>query len=427
MKLYCGDSLEILRTLPDESVHCCVTSPPYWGLRDYGLPPLVWGGDPECEHEWAETNVPQGNETGTSFRRDRKAWFKRGGHQPGFCVKCAAWCGCFGLEPTPDLYVQHAVSIFREVRRVLRKDGTLWLNLGNCYAGNGGRSTANATTLHLNYRGGGKKYAGEDAKKPKQILPDELKPKDLVGIPWRVAFAMQADGWWLRSDIIWAKPNPMPESVTDRPTKAHEYVFLMSKSQRYFFDQEAVKEPVNGDPEASRNRWDTKDYMVPGQKPQKRTSRYKTPDGWDTGKGGHGTIHREGREKGHYDYVSKSGNKERKPGSARGCPEGSGSNACGSIPREGSRRNLRTVWTIPTEPFPEAHFATFPQRLVEPCIRAGCPRGGIVLDPFMGSGTTGVVCVKLERGFIGIELSEDYYRMAERRIYNTAPLFVEEA
>lgn len=205
--IYQGNALAVLKSLPSESVHCVVTSPPYWGLRDYGLSPVIWDGDPECVHEWTEHIKPAANgivhEGGMSGKTISGSSATRAPKISGYCSKCGAWRGSFGLEPTLELYIQHAVSIFREVRRVLRRDGLLWLNLGDAYAGTGGRSTANATTLHLNYRGGGKKYAGEDAKKPKQILSEGLKPKDMVGIPWRMAFALQADGWWLRSDIIW--------------------------------------------------------------------------------------------------------------------------------------------------------------------------------------------------------------------------------
>jgi len=354
MKLLLGDCLEMLRTLPDESVHCCVTSPPYWNLRDYGIE------------------------------------------------------GQFGLENTPAAYVENMVRVFREVHRVLRKDGTLWLNIGDCYAGNGGRSTANATTLHLNYRGGGKKYAGEDAKKPNQICPHGLKVKDLVGIPWRVAFALQADGWYLRSDIIWAKPAPMPESVTDRPTKAHEYVFLLAKAERYYFDQEAVKEASSDN-----------------SHPRGSGVNKKAVAGWASGPGSHKAVD---HAKGTKDKVrSEKGLRDStKFGRGAGWRNKQNPSFSAAVKDLVSYRNIRTVWTIPAEPFPGAHFATFPQRLVDPCIKAGCPRGGVVLDPFMGSGTTGMVAVKLERDFIGIELSPDYYRMAERRICNTAPLFMED-
>jgi len=252
------------------SVQCVVTSPPYWGLRDYGIQEQL------------------------------------------------------GLEAIPEGYVAALVDVFREVWRVLRDDGTLWLNLGDCYnAYNGGSGPSSRIDHPLNER---------NRQKPSVptgfgLRNKGLKPKDLVGIPWRVAFALQADGWYLRSDIIWAKPNPMPESVTDRPTKAHEYIFLLTKSERYVYDAEAIKEE--------------------------------------------GVV-----------WYS---------------------------------RNRRSVWVIPSQPYPEAHFATFPEALVEPCVLAGSPEGARVLDPFAGSGTVGQVCHRLGRRFVGLELSPAYCRLAYAR------------
>ena len=296
--IICGDSLTELRKLPDESVHCCVTSPPYWGLRDYGV------------------------------------------------------AGQLGLEKTPEEYVAKIVEVFREVRRVLRKDGTLWLNLGDSYAG-GGKG---------NYGSGLSTHGGTVAKHAKGSdfpVPDGLKHKDLVGIPWRVAFALQADGWYLRQDIIWAKPNPMPESVTDRCTKAHEYIFLLAKSQKYYYDAEAVKEQSSG---------------LPG------------------GCFGNG--------------AAEVGRLRHDAGRPR--------------PAESGFRNRRSVWTITTKPMQwpkgQAHFATFPPDLIEPMIKAGCPVGGVVLDPFFGAGTTGLVAKQLGRDYIGIELNPKYCEMAENRI-----------
>ncbi len=283
-----GDVLEKLREIPDESVDCVITSPPYWGLRDYGVE------------------------------------------------------GQLGLEKTPEEYVAKMVEVFREVRRVLKKEGTLWLNLGDSYNGSGGAGG--------DYNKGGLKE-GQPRYNGRNI--GSLKPKDLVGIPWRVALALQADGWYLRQDIIWAKPNPMPESVTDRCTKSHEYVFLMAKSPKYYFDGEAIKE---------KSVSETKE----------RTR--KTGEGQD----------------------SKIGTK------------GSAGN--------GGLRNKRSVWTITTKPFKEAHFATFPEDLISPMVLAGCPKGGVCLDPFIGSGTTGLVAKKLGRNYIGIELNPKYVEMAERRI-----------
>jgi DNA modification methylase len=309
-----GDCRQLLATLADGSVHSCVTSPPYYGLRDYGVD------------------------------------------------------GQMGLEGSPDEFVAGMVAVFREVRRVLRDDGTLWLNIGDSYA-NGGRTSRDL-----------------DEKLPDRQnaprLPDPLgvKPKDLIGIPWMLAFALRADGWFLRQDIIWSKPNPMPESVTDRCTKAHEYLFLLSKGPRYHFDSAAIAEPsVKGDNGSTFTAGKTADHQM-------------------------------GRATG------RSGNKARKPGSERGCPEGTGSNVCGSIPWEGSSRNKRSVWTVATQPFKEAHFATFPPSLIEPCILAGCPAGGTVLDPFGGAGTTALVAQNLGRNAILIELNPEYAAMAERRV-----------
>ena len=391
-RIFQGDALTVLRTLPAGSVQCCITSPPYWGLRDYGV------------------------------------------------------VGQLGLERTPEEYVSRLVKVFREVRRVLRRDGTLWVNLGDSYATGAGKVGA--------CPGGGEQ--GErwnkhhmpqtpDGKNPNCSVPTfqpnrmpipGLKPKDLVGIPWRVAFALQADGWWLRSDIIWSKPNPMPESVTDRPTKAHEYLFLLTKSARYYYDAGAIKEPAV--------------------------------------KGAAGSTFHEGKTATH--QLDRASEKDRV---------------------EDGTRNRRSVWTIPTQPFPEAHFATFPEALVEPCILAGCPaqccpkcgkgyeritestktfesgsgrsgnpingkqdltasktnstpdirKGpcvqtrtlgfrpacdcgdaasvpGTVLDPFAGSGTVGAVAVRCDRRFLGIELSPSYCEMARRRIDAVAPMFI---
>jgi len=289
-KIICGDCLDVMREMPDNSIHCCVTSPPYWGLRDYGCP------------------------------------------------------GQLGLEPTPEEYVAKMVTVFREVKRVLRDDGTLWLNLGDSYNGSGGAGG--------DYNKGGLK---EGQPKYGRKFTDILKPKDLVGIPWRVAFALQADGWYLRQDIIWHKPNPMPESVTDRCTKAHEYVFLLSKSARYYYDADAIKEPSVEPPrEREKNN---------GESAVETKMR-----GHDCNCGNDGT------------------------------------------------RNKRDVWTVATHPYPEAHFATFPPELIKPCIKAGCPEQGIVLDPFMGSGTTAEVCCNHGRQYIGIELNPEYIVLAQDRI-----------
>ena len=302
IKILHGSCLDRLKDLEDQSINTCVTSPPYWGLRDYGE-----------------------------------------GEQ-------------LGLEETPEAFVENLVNVFREVKRELRDDGTLWLNLGDSYS-SGGRTTTTNQTLR------GDKDYGVTRPKPSE----GIKPKDLIGIPWRVAFALQADGWYLRQDIIWHKPNPMPESVKDRCTKAHEYIFLLSKSPKYYFDNEAIKEDA------------------------------KFPDGPD------------------------SADKIRKGVGKHGMDTRSGLNKIGAI----SKRNKRSVWTITTKPFKGAHFATFPMDLIEPCVLAGCPEGGTVLDPFGGSGTTAQVANSHNRDAILIELNEEYIEIAKERIAPDGDLFTE--
>lgn len=299
-----ADCVAVLRSMPDECVQCCVTSPPYWGLRDYGVD------------------------------------------------------GQLGLEKTPDEYVSRMVGVFREVRRVLREDGTLWLNLGDSYGAVGG---------NIN-RPGFAGCAGAIEKKFGKAngadIDTGLRPKNLIGIPWRVAFALQADGWYLRQDIIWHKPNPMPESVRDRCTKAHEYIFLLAKSERYFYDAEAVKEPFADERKGNPGKY-SPHYQIGSDR----------NDGNQIGAGG--------------DWNSD--------GSKTG-------------------RNRRSVWTVTPKPFKGAHFAVFPPDLIEPCILAGCPSGGVVLDPFTGSGTTGMVAVKHGRRFVGSELNPEYADMARGRV-----------
>lgn len=316
-----GDCLESLKKMPDNSVNCCITSPPYFGLRDYGLPTTDWPA--------------------VSFSP-----------MPGLPkVKVPKWTGCLGLEPDPLMFIGHIVLVFREVRRVLKKDGTLWLNFGDSYAAN--RSYQVTDGKHV------------DVGNHKAMrVPNGLKPKDLMGIPWRVAFALQADGWWLRQDIIWEKPNPMPESVKDRCTKAHEYIFMFSKSAKYYFDQESIKEPVKAD-------WGTRDRSD-----------------WKYSKEGTGLQPHSGMEK---NYTTA---------------------------------NKRSVWSMPTAPYKGAHFATFPPELIRPCVRAGCPKDGTVLDPFAGSGTTGRVCIEEGRNAILLELNPSYGKLIKRRIHGAQlPMF----
>src|ERR1035438_4467087 len=265
MRILEGDALACLRKLPDESVQMCVTSPPYWGLRDYSIPKQPWGGDPSHSHEWGAIVVQNASTNHVDKRRWAHAVNGRGEEQPvekrvggdrkqiaqgAFC-ECGAWLGSLGLEPTPELYTAHIVEVFREVKRVLRADGTLWLNLGDSYAS--GKGTCFNPGGGSSSLGQGRKAQGVhplDRGNKSTLAASGLKCKDLVGIPWRVAFALQADGWYLRSDIIWEKRNPMPESVRDRPTKAHEYIFLLSKSATYYYDADAIKEPCSPDTHA---------------------------------------------------------------------------------------------------------------------------------------------------------------------------------
>lgn len=496
-----ADALDGLRAIPDASIHCIVSSPPYFGLRDYGLPRQVWGGDPNCDHQWETIWVANQNTGGgvsrkqatnrgsfsTEPRRDGgplpvKVDGPRG-HHSDFCALCGAWKGCLGLEPLhccgswamgeepcSHCYICHVRMIFRELWRVLRTDGTIWWNMGDSYAGSGGAggdyAPGGLREGQPRYQGTGKQLAGGRGRRgpsgkhsPDCGIPEErsnrfampgLKPKDLMGMPWRTALALQADGWWLRSDIVWAKGNPMPESVRDRPTRSHEYIFLFTKSQQYYYDMDAIREPHAEDSKARVQR-----------------GHHRTGHKWEDGPGSQ-TIANDLSQALH--------------------PSG---------------RNRRTVWQVNTKPFKGAHFATFPPGLVEPCILAGtsergcCPSCGApyarvvekgeplaewqascgadengeyhgqaqkeyeesgvqnasdvkarilagmrerrtvawspacncdagepipctVLDPFNGSGTTGAVALQHGRRYIGIDLNPEYLQLAVDRITRAA-------
>lgn len=450
--LYCGDAISVLRRLPDESVRCVVTSPPYWGLRDYGLPVTVFGSDEDCEHTWGleirrgGSAGKQGSTSQRNGRRNIKAQERQDDSLGTFCTHCGAWRGALGLEPTPDLYIEHMVMVFRESRRVLAKDGTLWLNMGDCYATGAGRVGEHPGGGEQGARWKGdvnrvrdakRGYRGDrlvntnsaDTERPKTAamgpmtqpnrmpLPG-LKPKDLVMMPARLALALQADGWWLRSTIIWQKPNPMPESVRDRPTTAHEYVFLLAKSERYYYDGDAIAERLTTDPSenyparakitgrgtqaAAAVRGNDRDKS--GGFPPKK----KPVAGWATGDGDHSTLEHNKPRKG-------SGNKARKFGDAADRPA---SHVGRSIPWEndGGGRNARSVWTISSRPYKGAHFATFPEALAQRCILAGSAPGDTILDPFGGSGTVAQVATGNARNAIYIDLNPDYLDLAQHRI-----------
>lgn len=365
VSLYHGHVLDVLRDLPAESVQCVVTSPPYWGLRSYGTEPEIWGGDAECQHEWTIDSYQRRSADNGTTEKQLSNFGANRRDDPiihAFCARCHAWRGSLGMEPTPEMYVEHMTEIFREVRRVLRKDGTVWCNLGDSYAGSGKGLGSDHGKSVVDDAGYGEKIA----------LSPGLKPKDLVGIPWRVAFALQADGWWLRSDIIWAKPNPMPESVTDRPTRSHEYVFLLTKSSTYYYDADAIRETST----------------EPAKKCGKNSRRNVDRD------------------------VAHNGRKQDAIANRRYV----GFNDRYDFEHPDTTRNKRSVWTIATEPYPEAHFATFPTALVKPCVLAGCPEDGVVLDPFAGSGTALMSAYHLGRKAIGIDLNAEYLELAANRL-----------
>ncbi len=400
-KILCGDVLQQLRTLPDESVNCCVTSPPYWGLRDYQIPPQVWGGDPYHSHEWG-VEIKAHSTSGFHRRKQQtvtggiKNFSSRANGQGSFC-ECGAWLGSLGLEPTPELYVAHVVEIFQEVRRVLRSDGTLWLNLGDCYSGG---NKGNSGPMRPNCKQASN--IGSMSTRRRDTGPlsptraggyDGLKVKDLVGIPWRVAFALQADGWYLRSDIIWHKTNPMPESVKDRPTKTHEYLFLLAKSERYYYDADAIKEPASPDTHAryARGRGDKHKWADGG------------PGGQTIATNGPGSL-----------FARKPGVNPKCAAPGHGIKQNASFSA--AVKDVVGSRNKRSVWKINVHPYKGAHFATFPPALVEPCILAGCPPGGTVLDPFAGAFTTPMVAEQLGRDWIAIELNPEYVKLGRQRL-----------
>lgn len=400
-KLLLGDCLETLKTIEPYSVSCCVTSPPYYGLRDYGTAEWVYG-DPECDHVMKNARNDADGEFRPGREEPEKILFKN------VCPKCGALRidSQIGLEESPEAYVEKLVQVFREVWRVLKDDGTLWLNLGDSYANTKVGNTNEAPDKKP------RPYFDNGTHKMKfsKSIPAGMKPKDLIGIPWMVAFALRADGWYLRSDIIWHKPNPMPESVTDRPTKSHEYLFLLSKSAQYFYDVDAIREETGNE-----MSWD--EYS-------KRTAPGAT---WQSG--------------GMTNYAGAN-----KHDGGHSHPNG---------------RNKRSVWTVNSQPYKHAHFATFPPKLIEPCILAGsdthecsvCGKGyrtaaysrkykyspmplkvlqryerrfgnlhkgdlvpQTILDPFSGSGTTGAVAIKHHRNYIGCELNPDYIELTKRRL-----------
>ena len=350
LQILIGDCRETLKQLPDQSVQTCITSPPYFGLRDYGTG--TWnGGDPSCSHK-RDSKYSDKTITGHA----NKELVVGDEIYKSVCPRCGAVRkdNQIGLEQTPQEFVDQLVSVFREVKRVLRDDGTLWLNLGDSYSSyKDGKATPDTTrgedTGTLVDKGLAKNRMAST------FTGTRIKNKDLIGIPWMVAFALRSDGWYLRQDIIWHKPNPMPESVEDRCTKSHEYIFLMSKSPKYYFDHDAIKEKA-----ISEGKFNGSTGMKSGA----------NGDRTDKGRGG---------------------------------IEGDGT------------RNKRSVWSVNVAPFKGAHFATFPEELIQPCILAGSKAGDVVLDPFGGSGTTGKVSLEYGRKAILCELNPEYVKIIEQR------------
>jgi DNA modification methylase len=428
-KIYTGNALEVLKTFPANCVDTVVTSSPYYGLRNYSTEPQIWDGDENCKHTWVD-KIKKGITGGKCVLDGAGKAMTEARYTPdskhAYCSQCSAWRGELGGEPTPELFIKHLVDIFREVKRVLKPTGVIFVNIGDSYCGGG--------------RGADKKY-GEGRDPDNHMVnfikpTGNIKPKDLIGIPWMLSFALRDDGWYLRSEIIWFKRNPMPESVTDRPTRAHEQIFLLSKKPTYYYDAEAIKEPAAYD--------------------------------------------------GRTDTVYKGGPKDMAGGKHERWP--------GKMENGDPSRNKRSVWDVTTKPFSGAHFAVFPEDLISPCILAGssekgvCPDCGkpwerileknsygkegwgpakkdhtgslqgsqsmirdgngaagftetktigwhptcncgkepipsVILDPFMGAGTTAVVAKKLSRHYVGIDLNENYIVLANKRLYNELGLF----
>jgi len=354
-----GDVFDKLKELDDSSIDCVVTSPPYWGLRDYGT--AKWqGGNPNCEHKKSRFNYSISDKQKSNSGSSGLGTYKNG----EFC-KCGAKRidKQLGLEPTYQEHIQNIVELFRAMKPKLKDSATVWLNYGDSYA-----ATVNGTKA--------KDIKNDDrgfVDKPFSTIQGSIKPKDLVMIPNRIAIALQDDGWWIRSEIIWHKPNPMPESTKDRPTSCHEKIWLITKSKKYYYDADAIKE------------------------------RCKT-----TNNNLRGTF----RGGGNYVNNNSFNNSSNKNTTDKGVEK-----------KTASLKNKRNVWTVTTKPCKDAHFATFPKDLIEPCIKAGCPEGGVVFDPFGGSGTTGIVAQSLNRTAILIELNPEYIEIAKKRIDKELGMF----
>ncbi len=452
-----GDVLKTLKDLADCSVQCVVTSPPYYGLRDYGT--AEWkGDDPNCNHvdddkvaerkRQKKSMIAVGESLDGSTRtREHDESIGKDWQYRDACKKCGALRidSQIGLEPTPEAFVEKLVDVFRECRRVLKNDGTLWLNLGDSYWGGKGQSgTRGEDNQEIRYEKGAsinrgyQTLGGAGLTRPTDSKHPVIKPKDLIGIPWMVAFALRADGWYLRQDIIWAKPNPMPESVTDRCTKSHEYLFVLSKSAQYYYDFEAILEPANFDGRKAtkmKGSWKYQNGFAPTDD-NPNTLHIKGHERWSRQMPGIGPKHGAERNRGEeYKPIRGYKTKAQLPdmqhhGDAIQSGYGLSGNGfkghSGNYDSDGNllgheidgvpARNKRDVWFVPTKPYKEAHFATFPPDLIEPCILAGSKEGDTVLDPFGGSGTTAAVAIKRHRKAILCELNPKYIKIAKKRL-----------
>ena len=386
-----GDCLEILKSFPDEFVDCVVTSPPYWGLRDYGEETkMIWGGDKNCEHEWNYKQFKQ-----HSGRGDAQKSGKYSEQEPisdkelndGFCFKCGAWYGQLGLEPTLDLYLEHLLQITTELKRILKPSGVMFWDHGDSYGGSCGGWGAKKKS-DTGIQDVTKGYFGSSKQAPPTYTDKRLTPKCMAMQNYRLILKMiDEQGWILRNTIIWSKPNHMPSSVKDRFANSYEPVFMLVKNKRYWFDLDAVRIPMllTGGGDSAVGRKELKQGEV-----LHKAEGYKTKIPEDQAESFGSPRARQYRK---FDIE-----KEQKE----------------AIEKEG--KNPGDVWTIPTQPFLEAHFATYPEKLIKPMILASCPENGIVLDPFLGSGTTAVACKKLGRHYIGIELNPEYVKMANKRL-----------
>lgn len=415
-----GNSKEKLKLLPDKSVRCCVTSPPYYGLRDYGTGTWV-GGDVNCDHAGkpfrTKENVNKNTGTGDDVKNKEDL-------QP-FKSSCGL-CGAMrvdeqiGLEETPEEFISSLVELFEIVKEKLTDDGTLWVNMGDSYAGSGKGNNPDGTPhpSKLSAKQGTQKGTSEGTsegiQKPNKASSIGLKPKDLIGIPWMLAFALRAAGWYLRQDIIWHKPNPMPESVTDRCTKSHEYIFLLSKSNKYFYDHESIKTPIQ-DASVQRLLQDIENQKGSDRVPGKTNGRMKAV--------GHKNLQRQDKNHSFHEARKGAGTDNSAAINGNGVKGHSGNfRPDGTLIGDGMA-NKKSVWTVTTKPYSEAHFATFPPELIVDCIKAGSAEGDIVLDPFSGAGTTAMVASKLNRNFIAIELNQKYIDIANRRLDKELGLF----